>query len=574
MGFAALSALLALLSCAQDKAIEVPEFQPRLERGDGGRWWGAHAGTAANSPWLKRPWQRDLASGVEQAWREGKPLVLWLGEGHPFAGPDAGTVAAREFWSERALIQHLGSFVLVADDAAELRTLGGASGAWLARATAGGDPLGAGVWVCAPDGERLAAGRADSATALIATLTAARKAWGERAPLAPDASGSPCPLPREPRRADAAPLDGLLVEVSQRELEEASGRPPDFFPGAFTRRMVWFTREEARALLPRGEGLAPRGTWPRDLALRFAQAALSDAALGAAPDYAPEDVEIAEVVVEAKAKRQGRQTYYLTARFAAAQDGAWQAAPAMPGSAGTWSARGPQARGVRGEAVGVLDVNVATGEVSSLRMTILLQHWDAAGVRQRAALVRHVANWEDAAGFAPPAAPAPDPAAAAPLRVAYADALPEVDGALAERAWIGLPWSRSAAPEGARLKATWNPDFLWLTAWSAEAEVSLVLEMGGRRIEVSADADGTVAGAQRARCVVTRHGEGAAMRHAYEIQVPWNALAEAAGAALPPPVGTVLDGEFRAGAASQRLRLLFEPSRATPGSFGVGGGFR
>ncbi len=580
MGFVLLPALLALGvgACTQQPAIEVPPFHPRLQREDLGRWWSAYAGPAAATTWMTRPWNRDLASGADQAWREHRPLLLWLGEGHPFACPSAATVAQRSLWSEPALARQISAFVLAADDLDELRAMGGQTAAWLTAGISGQRFPTAGVWFFAPDGRLLGRDSGASAAALGSIMTNVLRSWETMRATTPSPSPGERPgaLPWEPRRADALPVDGDLFELAHARLAAADAGPPDAFEGAFTREMLWVEAAQAAELRP-AAGVRGRGAWPPELARRLARMILADSAAGRAPAFTDAELSAAELTLETKVKRQGRVTVHLSGEFAGAHAGAWETAPA-PDEGGRWLAAAPDARGARARAVGIMEMDADTGAILSFKLIAVVQHWDAAGARVAAVLMRNAAAWEEAARYAPnEGAAAADPAAPPLLRAWYADSRPELDGALTEAAWAGVPWSRDFdGSPGARAKAIWHADALLLGVWCDAPECRVSVDCGPGRppLEFTARADGSVEGAERARCAARSHPSESGTAYAFEILVPWSEVARAAARDLPPAPGATLTLSWSAGAGALRARLLFEASRAAPGSFGAGGGFR
>jgi hypothetical protein len=64
--------------------IQVPPFtRPALE---GSRFRALHAALTPRGPgerWTEIPWQSDLLAARQKAAREGKPLLMWVMDGHP-----------------------------------------------------------------------------------------------------------------------------------------------------------------------------------------------------------------------------------------------------------------------------------------------------------------------------------------------------------------------------------------------------------------------------------------------------------------------------------------------------------
>ncbi len=576
---AVVPSLLAALaaSCSQGAPVKVPVFAPLLDSGDRGRWFSAHSATATDVPWLTRPWQADLAGGVEQAWREHRPLLLWLEDGHPFACAAAQSLLVRDTLHSPLVIGLLRGSVLAADDLTELIAAAGPERAWLERLVPGGGMPARGIWTCSPDG--LALGHCDgtdpAATAAALREAAAKWEGMSAAAAAPDPPDRPGPLARSPRRGDSFPSDGAAFEIVYRTLAEADAGPPEAFEGRFNRDFLWIEAAESASLRPSGIKPNARGTWAPPLARRLACAVLAEAANGRSTPWNDAEIESANVDLTMQFRRQGRTGVQISASFSAARSGVWENAPDDPLGAGTWIASTPEARAARARAMGWMEVDAKSGAILSFNLIALVQHWDRSGVRNAAVLMRNIQAWEESARFSP--SRGENLAASLPLhRVLFADAMPELDGMLGEPAWAGAPWSGDlgTAGSGARAKLLWHADALYLAAWCAEPELSVELALGAKPVRIVTSESGEVRGVEDARAAVRVHGDGPGRARAYEIAIPWHALSAAAQIELPPAPGRVAGVTWRAGALMLAERVLFEPSRLQPGSFGSGGGFR
>lgn len=169
----ALATLLpaALRPTAQEPApVRVPAYGDVLNSmAQADEWASAHQTFPHESPWTQRPWEFDLAGGVERAWSESAPLALWLGDGHPFGAASAADLALRAAWRDAAVAAASRGFALAADDARELAAARAASpelDAWLARASGGAEPGPGTILFVAPDGAPLGAAAPVGAAAL------------------------------------------------------------------------------------------------------------------------------------------------------------------------------------------------------------------------------------------------------------------------------------------------------------------------------------------------------------------------------------------------------------------------
>jgi hypothetical protein len=578
MAFAA-----ALTLFAAQQPVAVPAFAPPLRtRSDAAEWARAHQPEAAELPWVQRPWHFDLANAAEQAWREGAPLALWLGDGHPFGCAAAAELALRPAWSAPEVRAAARAFVLCADDARELAAARGfapALDAWLARAAADA-PLEPGtVLFAAADGTPLGRSRPADAAELAAAFAAAAAQWeaGPAAAAAPPAPPErPGPLPRFRRRADAFPLDGFAMEIIHHRLDAAPYAPPEWLDTPWNRDWLWIADPALIAPVQAGTGLGARGEWPRAAAAEFARLVLADASAGRVPTFADEEVLLAELTAQPMAVRQDRRGIRLSGELLAQRGGQWEQDQEGLFAAGRWRG-GAGASRARALLTGWMEVHSDGSGIASLQIAALVQSVDERGVRHHLVLARHLQAVETASRLAASGAPgafAGD--ACGPLPRAYralaAEALPELDGSLAEKVWLGAPWSEEFGA-GARAKLLWDPERLHLAVWSPSPRIAV--RVAGS--EFQADASGAVEGVEGARCAARDVG-GA---WTFELALPWSALAQAGAAGLPPVAGARLRVNVRAGGdddawwspAGGDARVLLEPSRAM--SFAPsGGGFR
>lgn len=572
-----------LLLCAAALAqtpqeVAVPAFDlPARTRDDFRAWARAHVPVAHEMPWLQRPWHDDLAHGVEQAWRESRPLALWLGDGHPFGAASAAALQLKPHWSDDAVRRASRAFVLVAENGNELNAVRAAApalAAWLTRLT-GDAPLPTDcVLFAAPDGTLLGRATPRDAAELAAACAEAEAVWNAthaaRFPP-PSPPERPGPLPPFARLADLFPHDGLALEIVQRRCDDPAAGPPEWLATGWNRDWLWIRSETLQPLLSRGGGIGKTIAWPDAPVRELARLLLVDSSLGRVPPFADGEILLAELRAEPQAVRRGLRGYQLTGTWVAQRGGEWKAEDAHPLAAGTWLSATPSALRARARVTGLMEVDPAAGRVVSLQLAALVQSVDAHGVRHHLALARRLDPLEDAARLSPSVASAAAPAPGASprrYRALHAGATPQIDGSLAEQTWLGTPWTGEFGG-GARAKWIWNHEGLLLGVWSPRPD--LAIRAQGHTFEVGAD--GVVHGAESVRAAVRVH-DGAWV---FELSLPWSALA-AERAAPPPPAGSELALDLRAGGAdaawwSDRdgagpARVLLLPSGAmnlTPG---------
>lgn len=105
----------------------------------------------------------------------------------------------------------------------------------------------------------------------------------------------------DPRYASRYPADGLVLRVTTRDLpREARRRPVDWRGNAVNFDYAWFTKDEARSLLPEEPEihLGARRDVPVALVRRLARFHLLDSALGETPTWREDEVRAAQLTTE------------------------------------------------------------------------------------------------------------------------------------------------------------------------------------------------------------------------------------------------------------------------------------
>ena len=530
----------------------MPAFEPKLRSpADLGQWQRAHQMVEADQPWLTRPWQVDLANGVEQAWREHAPLALWFGDGHPFGAADAQALALRPAWHEASVRAATRDFVLVADDWNELSEARGSTPAldrWLTRLESAAPIRPGSITFAASDGTPLGSTLARTAEELVVAFAEASAAWAEHADAdsaPPSPPERPGPLPRFHRLADALPLEGVVLEGVHRACEDPASGPPEWLDTSWNRDWFWIAPGQTEIFRPQGEGMGKNVELPQELAVPLAAWMLTDASGGRGASFTAEEIQRAWIQVEPRAIRRGMRACQLRGELVAERGGSWEAKEAGPFVAGDWQPTESGGLRARAKLYGWLETDVASGAVLSLQIVALVQSADTSGLRHHLAFLRRMDPLHDDARLAPSQSStalrvaAHDASGALPrgYRMLYAESEPELDGSLDESVWRGSPWTEDFG-DGARAKFLWSSELLFLGIWSSQETI----ELRAQGITLTIGADGVVSGPAKARAVVREHADG----RVFEIAVPWAALTRAEG--LPvPSTGELARVNLRAG---------------------------
>lgn len=148
-----------------------------------------------------------------------------------------------------------------------------------------------GIYAAAPSGKLLASINTRDPAAMAAMLRRALEAW-EALPRA-ERLGPELPAVVPSRWESRYPFGGLVLRSVVRDVEREQ-HPDDWRAQAWNQDHVWFTAEEALALLPEPKEGAER-VWPAELAQRLARCHLVDSVRGQTPAFQHHEVELAEI---------------------------------------------------------------------------------------------------------------------------------------------------------------------------------------------------------------------------------------------------------------------------------------
>lgn len=144
-----------------------------------------------------------------------------------------------------------------------------------------------GYYTFTADGQLLTAANSRDPRAIERMLRLALNRW-QRLGSA-DAATATTVQDYAPARPDRYPADGLVLRLAARDLpRQADTRPDDWRKRAWNLDYAWFTREEARQLVPAPPAAGATRTWPASVVRRLALFHLRDFVRGE-PSAWPEE---------------------------------------------------------------------------------------------------------------------------------------------------------------------------------------------------------------------------------------------------------------------------------------------
>jgi len=270
--------------------------------------------------WQHYGWTQQFGLGVQQAAQERKPLVLWLGNGHPLGATSAAGMAMREVWISPNVTPLMDKLFPVADDLARLQHATDAEAAFLRSVLAQEESTkqwtDGGVLVLSPSGQLLSScSQAAAQEDLAATLQQGLDAWQDLDP-ASRVSVDATKLAAPHRLENLFPHDGLALEVFLRDMPTTEGEIPVVSEvprqAMWSRDYLWFSREEMLAILP-PDSLRSREDHeiPAHLADRLARLALHDHLYGPGASFAKSDVMKASITLRPNASTKTHRHFMI-----------------------------------------------------------------------------------------------------------------------------------------------------------------------------------------------------------------------------------------------------------------------
>lgn len=270
--------------------------------------------------WQHYGWTQQLGMGVKQAAQERKPLVLWLGNGHPLGATSPAGLAMREVWVSASVTPLMDKLFPVADDLARLQNSTDPEAEYLRSVLAQEETTASwsdgGVVVLSPSGMLLAScSQAAAQEDLAATLQKGLEAWQDldsATRIAVDAAKLEAPT----RLENSFPHDGLALEVFLRDMPTTEGEIPVVSEvprqEMWSRDYLWFSREEMLSILPSDNFRSREGhEIPGPLASRLARLALHDHLYGQGTPYAASDVALASITLRPSASTKTHRHFMI-----------------------------------------------------------------------------------------------------------------------------------------------------------------------------------------------------------------------------------------------------------------------
>ena len=253
--------------------------------------------TVREMTWRTVPWHANFWDAVIEAQDKDRPLLFWAMNGHPLACTAGNGVRYRMWvWSDPDVLELTKKFVPAGDEInGILYQRGPEQAAFFKKIGAQGHygRPGQGIYVATPAGKLLASTNQRDARVAAETLRKGLAAWESMKPEERLMARKPSPEPEGPARF--YPRNGLVLQAFYRDLPRKSGEVKGFFAGMWNLDFAWFTREEARSLIPDSKVPGASKTVPEKLARRLARYHLVDHVRGGTRPFTDDAVKRVEL---------------------------------------------------------------------------------------------------------------------------------------------------------------------------------------------------------------------------------------------------------------------------------------
>ena len=269
------------------------------------------APNAREQSWRRISWHPNFWNAVIAAQEKDRPILLWAMNGHPMACTAGNGVRYRLWvWSDPDVQELAKKFVCVGDEINVMLSGRGPEQSALFKKLGAqghyGRP-GQGIYVVTPAGKLLASTNQRDAKAAAETLRKGFAGWESMKREERLMSRKPSPEPEGPTRF--YPRNGLVLQAFYRDLPRKEGDVTGFWAGMWNQDFVWFTRDEARSLVPESRTPGAIKAVPERLARRLAKYHLVDHVRGGTRPF--DDAAVKRVEITFKVSKVEKDMVHL-----------------------------------------------------------------------------------------------------------------------------------------------------------------------------------------------------------------------------------------------------------------------
>lgn len=245
-------AAVALGACSGKEKVAVTPFGPTLNRSNYKAWYEYSRPDRNEYAWTLWEWSPQLAPAARMASAEGKPVLIWLENGHPLGATTTNGIARRDWWTDVSLNSALNKVAFAADDLQWLLDSEDAEGQLIDKLLQQDDDRDdllehGGVLMAASSGKWLGSYSGLDAAELKLMMEQALGTWDE---LASDDRrlAEMSTMVSEDRPANLFPDDGLTLEVHRRPMLAAMD-PTGERTKPWTHDYLWLSKSEVAPLM-------------------------------------------------------------------------------------------------------------------------------------------------------------------------------------------------------------------------------------------------------------------------------------------------------------------------------------
>jgi hypothetical protein len=182
-----------------------------------------------------------------------------------------------------------------------------------------------GTYATAPNGVLLASANVNDPKGMAAMLRRALDKWNSLSPTERMQAGEATDEVLARRPEDWYPKGGLVLRVFSRDLPRDKAAQ-DWRADAWNQDYAWFTRDEARTMLPAKLAVGEKAEVPPNLLARLVRFNFVDNVRGQVPSFEEKDIQTARLQSEVVQIKDGVATLRLSGETKAKQEGVWSIA--------------------------------------------------------------------------------------------------------------------------------------------------------------------------------------------------------------------------------------------------------